>query len=650
VSETQIRENAHKALHGHAWQDAYEAFVSLRDRAELTGDDWERFAEAAWWSAHPSESIDAFERAYTTYSAEGNTPRAAFIALRLAFEHADRMESSLWNGWLQRAIRLMTDQPDSVERGYLELALSRSSFERGAVDEALEHVSRVQEIGARFGDRDLVSFALVIRGSALMNSGEVESGLGLIDEGTLAAVGGELTPYVAGSVYCITLGACRAVADYRRAAEWTSAAAVWCEREGITGFPGVCRVQRAEIMRLRGKFSDAEDEARRALNELRAFGRLPQAGAGAYEIGEVRLRLGDLDGAEEAFATAHQLGHEPHPGLALLHLASGRTQAARASITTALADAADALLRSRLLAAQVEIALVEHAVADARAAADELAAIASKYDSPVLHATAHQTNGATLTQEDHAAAAIVELRKAVRAWTEVDAPFEAAQTRRWLGVAHRLCGDEESAAMELRAAKHAFATIGAELEARRSDDLLRTTNEQTSGKRVARTFMFTDIVGSTDLIGAIGDEAWKDMSRWHDETLHMVIGSHRGEVVRTMGDGFFASFADAGAALNCAIAIQRRLADHRRRHGFAPLVRIGVHAAPATAIGDDYAGLGVHEAARIGALAEGDQILTTVSTMRAAALEVPVRDERDVTLKGLPDPLRVVSIVWKDGP
>jgi len=648
VSDPQIRENARKALEDHAWQVAYDAYVSLRDREDLTGEDWTGLAEASWWSAHPSESLEAFERAYTTYSSEGNPRRAAYVAMRLAHEHADRMELALWNGWLQRAIRLMSDEPDCVEQGYLELSFVRSRLDRGELEEAMEHARRAQEIGARFADRDLVAFGLVLHGGTLVMSGEVERGLGLVDEGTLAAVGGELTPYAAGSIYCITLGVCRSVADYSRAAEWTAAAAAWCKRQAITGFPGVCRVQRAEIMRLRGEFSEAEDEARRAQTELTAFGRLPQAGAGAYEIGEVRLRLGDLDGAEAAFGAAHQLGHEPHPGLALLHLARGRTQAARASIATALADAFDPLQRARLLAARVEIALAGHDIADARAAADELGEIASSFDSPILHAMAHQTNGATMTYEDDPTAAILELRKATRAWTEVDAPFEAAQTRRLLALARRFSGDDASAIMELRAAKDSFAGLGARLEADRSDELVRAWQEEGGARRVTRTFMFTDIVGSTDLIGTIGDEAWKDVLGWHDETLSAVIGSHRGEVVRTTGDGFFASFADAGAALDCAIAIQRRLADHRRRNGFAPQVRIGVHSAPATAIADDYAGLGVHEAARVGTLAGGGEILATTSTVTAAAAPVASGEEREVSLKGLAHPIRVVSIQWRD--
>jgi len=646
MSDTQLRHDGREALADHAWDDAYEAFTALRDREELTGEDWEHLGDAAWWSAHPNESLEAFERAYTAYAAEGNPQRAGYVALRLAIEHVDRNEAALWSGWLQRGVRLLQDAPDCSERGYLELGLTRTSFDRGALDEAVEHAERAEDIGGRFGDPDLVALGIVLRGVASVIRGDVERGLELIDEGTLAAVGGELTPYAAGSIYCITLSTCRSVADYRRAAEWTEAAARWCEREAVTGYPGICRVQRAEIMRLRGELLGAEDEARRALTELTTFGRLPQAGAGSYEIGEVRLRLGDVDGAEEAFTTAHQLGYEPQPGLALVHLARGRTETARSSIASSLADAFEPLQRARLLSARTEIALATHDVADARAAADELDVIAAGLDAPMLHALAHQARGATLTAEDDTATAIGELRMALRHWTELEMPFEAGQSRRWLALAHRRAGDEASALLELRASKDAFARLGAVREAARCDELIDAGIDQAAGRRVTRTFMFTDIVGSTDLIGTIGDAAWNDVVRWHDETLRTLIGSHGGEVVRTTGDGAFASFADPDAALDCAIAIQRRLAEHRRRHGFAPQVRIGVHAAEATSIADDYAGIGVHEAARVGAVAEGGEILATDATVAGASGSLVTEGAREVTLKGLPEPVRVVSIGW----
>jgi class 3 adenylate cyclase len=159
--------------------------------------------------------------------------------------------------------------------------------------------------------------------------------------------------------------------------------------------------------------------------------------------------------------------------------------------------------------------------------------------------------------------------------------------------------------------------------------------------------MFTDIVGSTDLIQTIGDEAWNDVLRWHDDNLRKLIASHRGEVVHATGDGFFASFASATEGAACAVAIQRRLAEHRRKHGFAPQVRIGMHAAQATAAAGDYAGLGVHEAARVSSIALGGEILITTETVEnAGPLPFELTGKRKVELKGIAGPVSVVAIDW----
>ena len=648
-TEPATLERARRALDAHAWEEAYEGFATIAEREGLSAEDLERLADAAWWSARPTESLEAFERAYASYSTDDASRPAARVALRLAMEYADRQESALSNGWLQRAGRLLADQPECFEQGWLDLCLVRASFERGDVEEGERHAVAAHAIGTRLGDRDLEAFGLALQGAILVMHAQIERGLSLVDEATLAAVGGELTPYIAGNIYCLTIGICRSVADYRRAAQWTEAATRWCERESITGFPGVCRVNRAEIMRLRGSYAEAEDEASRALSELEAFGRLPQAGAGAYELGEVRLRRGDLDGAEEAFERAHQLGHEPQPGMALLRLARGQIDGARASIGTALEDAMIPVDRARLLPARVEIALSAYDVADAREAAEELGRTASSIDAPMLEAAARQALGTVLTYEEDAPGAIAELRKAVRRWTESDAPFEAAQARRWLAVAYRAGGDEASAVLELRAARVAFERLGALREVERCDAMIRAGEERDAGRRVVRTFMFTDIVGSTDLVRTIGDEAWEDILRWHDDTLRTQIASHRGEVVHTTGDGVFASFADAPAAVSCAVGIQRRLAEHRRKHGFAPRVRIGLHSAEATMIADDYAGLGVHEAARVGAIAGGGEILATVSTVEGETIPFEMGDQRELSLKGLSEPVRVVAIGWQAG-
>lgn len=637
---SQTLERARTSLDEHAWQDAYDGFTSV-PADELGGDDLERLAEAAWWSAHPAESLEAFQRAFEAYLAGGNKRRAARAALRLALEYADRSETALWNGWERRAARLLADEGDCVEQGWLEIALVRSSFEKG-FDVAMRHAMAAFEIATRFGDRDLEAFALVAQGGILVLQTQLEQGLPLMDEGTLAAVGGELAPFTAGSIYCLTLGICRAVADYRRAGEWTEAVARMCERQSITGFPGICRVQRAEIMRLRGELAQAEDEARTAQTELESFGRLPQAGAAAYEVGEIRLRLGDLDGAEQAFEVAHRLGHEPQPGIALLRLARGRVHAARSSIATAIADAPDPFERFRLLPARVEIALAAYDAAEAREAAEELGGIASAFASPLLRASAHQAMGAVLTFEGDASSAVPELRSAVREWTDEDAPFETAQARRTLAVAYRLHGDDASARLELEASRQAFERLHARLEVERCDALLRV-----GGRRVERTFMFTDIVGSTSLIETIGDAAWEEVLHRHDQTLRTQIGSHHGRVVHSTGDGFFASFEQTSDGIACAVAIQRTLNTLRQGDAFALEVRIGLHAAEATEIADDYAGIGVHEAARVGALAGGGEILVTVASLERDELPFVIGDEREVTLKGIAHPVRVAPVDWR---
>ena len=123
--------------------------------------------------------------------------------------------------------------------------------------------------------------------------------------------------------------------------------------------------------------------------------------------------------------------------------------------------------------------------------------------------------------------------------------------------------------------------------------------------------MFTDIVGSTDLVGLIGDEAWSEVLRWHDRELRSAFSEHGGEEVDHTGDGFFVAFARSADAIEAAVDIQRRLVRHRKEHGFAPSVRIGLHTAEATRKGRNYTGQGVHVAARVGAAAGKDEILVS---------------------------------------
>ena len=395
------------------------------------------------------------------------------------------------------------------------------------------------------------------------------------------------------------------------------------------------------MLKLRGAWGEAEEAARSASEELKDF-RLPVAARAFYEIGEIRLRVGDQAGATEAFEQAAELGLDPQPGSALLKLVEGNPDGAASAIARSLEDKTwDRLARARLLPAQVEIAIARRDWSTAQGAIEELRRIGDAFGSDAIRAQAnHSLAELQLAQGDHAAAARAA-RDAWSFWQEIDAPYEGARARALLGQALRGLGDDDAAQLQLRAARSALQELGASPEARRVGSLIDVRSTATS---VTRGFLFTDIVSSTQLIEAIGDDAWQSLVRWHDQTLRSLFLSHGGEEVDHAGDGFFVAFADSNQALECAVAIQRRLAEHRTEHGFAPQVRIGVHAAEASESDGSYHGRGVHEAARIGALAGGAEIVASASSAGDGfATSAP----RSVLLKGLSDPVDVVTIEWR---
>ena len=174
--------------------------------------------------------------------------------------------------------------------------------------------------------------------------------------------------------------------------------------------------------------------------------------------------------------------------------------------------------------------------------------------------------------------------------------------------------------------------------------LRRAEPERCAGRRVRVTLMFTDIVESTALLTAIGDDAWSVLLQWHDATLRRLFAQHGGQEVKQVGDGFFAVFSDAHAAIACAVAIQQTLSTSRRARHLTPQVRIGVHEAEVTQTPGDFTGRGVHEAARIAALGEADEVVTSARTLARAYNGFPAHRPRSATLRGFPEPVDLVSV------
>ena len=639
---------AKAAFARRAWRDAFDLYAQADRAGGLTADDLAAHAEVAWWCGQPDDATRIGERAYAAYVAAGDRQRAALRAIQLSDENANRGAYTVATAWLTRAERLTDDARDSGAYGHVVLRRSLIAGGEGHLEPALAYAREAIAIGERAGDKDVQALALVQTGQVLVAMGQVREGMALVDEATMAAVSGDLGLMVTGRVYCCTISACRDVADIRRASDWTEAAHRWCDRQSVSGFPGVCRVHRAEITALRGGLAKAEQEARLACDELLKWQIAPVAAEGYYEIGSIRLRMGDLAAAEEALRQAHQMGRSPEPGLSLVRFAEGKTAVAHAALKRALAEEPTRPGRARLLPAHVEIALAAGDLAAARAGADELAEIAEAFGTEASHARKHVALGAVLLADGDAVAAEKELRRGLEAWQKIEAPYEIARIRMLIAAAARAQGDEETAKLELASAKSTLERIGARRDARIAAEALGGASAvAASDARATRTFLFTDIVNSTKLIGVIGDDAWADLIRWHDDTLRSVIAEHGGEEIRHQGDGLVVSFDDPGRALDCAIAIQQRLADHRRAHGFAPAVRVGVHEAQATRRGLDYAGAGIHEAARVGALAGEGEILVTRATLDASRRSVATGEARTASLKGIAEPVEVVPVVWR---
>jgi class 3 adenylate cyclase len=636
-----------EALARHAWQDAFDLLSRADRESELSGTDLESLAEAAIFAAHADLATGVKERAFKAHLAEENPLRAAYVALDLARDYGYAGKSSIASAWARRGERLIDGKPESYASGYLALVKSEVASASGNIDAALELAERAVEIASRAAHADLQATALTNLGGLKIATGATSDGMALMEEAAISAVNGELSPFATGVTCCTMIAACRDLTDYRRASEWTEATDKYCERQSVSGFPGACRIHRAEVTALSGAWDRAEEELRRAAVELSGYNAIPPLADGFYAIGEIRRLKGDFEAAETALREANALGRTPHPALALIRLAQGNVRAAATAINSAVAEQSwDQWARARLLPAQVEIAVAAGDPTLARTAADELARIVDTYSSPALEAGRHQALARVLLAEGDAAGAAREVRVAIRHWREVAAPYDVARGRALLAKALRATTDEDAADLELQAARDEFARLGAKPDERAAERELQAAIERRTGPVQARkTFMFTDIVGSTNLAELLGDKAWERLLRWHDDMLRSVVAKSGGEIVNSTGDGFFVAFDSARQGIECARSIQRALADHRQDSGFALSVRIGLHTADANRRGADYSGVGVHLTARVASLAGGGEILATAETL-AEAGEEATSGAREVSLKGVSTPLAIATVTW----
>jgi tetratricopeptide (TPR) repeat protein len=449
LAGTEVLAQGREAAARSDWPRAYDLLVRADEQTSLSLEDLGLLAQVAYASGHLETTIEAWERAHTQAHQAGDSVAAAGAACQVALHLL--MDTALMapvRGWVRRAERLLEGYDETPVHAWVAVVTSYERLMMGDLLAAREWAGRAVAVGSSCNP-DAAAIGRVAEAHAVILGGDVRRGLDLVEEAAVATVSGELDVISTGMVYCELVCMLQGLAQYDLAEEWTEAMERWRHGSGIGSVHGRCRVHRAEILRLRGAAAEAEQEALAACAELRPYLRR-EFGWPLTELGRVRLQLGDLHGAEEAFLEARQAGWDPEPGLALVRLARGDVALAAASIRDALERPRTIpskelppntdLRRAPLLAAQVEIEVVAGDLLVARDAADELARVAATFQSKALAASAATADGRVRLAVHDAPGARQAFQTAVELWGLVGAPHEAALARTCLAETDRVAG------------------------------------------------------------------------------------------------------------------------------------------------------------------------------------------------------------------
>ncbi|MFI6655846.1 LuxR C-terminal-related transcriptional regulator [Streptomyces sp. NPDC050523] len=460
-----------EAARALAWTETYEVLGAADAERPLETADLELLAEAADMLGNCDDAVALLRRAYTGHAESGAVGRALRCGYWLCKALAWGGEFAQSGAWLARARRLAATEPGCPECAYLVLLEAELHFRAGEFGQMLEAMNRLSEPVRPGTDPDLAAGTTMTRGLALVSNGDIAAGLAELDDAMMTVAEGAVSARCTGMIYCVVIGACQELQELRRAQEWSEALAEWCAAQpDFTGaYRGLCRVHRVALLQLGGAWPDAVREARLACAQLTAGYGQGAAGGAFYQLAELHRLRGEFTDAEQAYRDTLHHGWDAQPGLALLWLARGRREESTAAIRRALAETAEPMRRARLLPAAVEILLADSTDGprEAAPAADELRLIAGDHGAVALHAMAGQATGAVRLAEGAAREALPPLREAGRLWRELDVPYEAARVGVLVGLACRALGDEGSAHLELDAARRVFERLGAVPDATR---------------------------------------------------------------------------------------------------------------------------------------------------------------------------------------
>lgn len=451
---------AREAFARQKWREAYELLSAADRKSPLEPADRERLAAAAYLVGEDSRAVANWIRAHHDLIDQGHVERAARRGFQLSLHMLLAGEMAQSTGWLARSQRLLKDREEAcVEQGYELIVTGLLAMGQGNAESADTCFEQAVALAEQFHDPDLLALGLLSLGQSLIQSHRSAEGVIRLDEAMVAVTAGEVSPVLAGIVYCAVILTCQRIFDIRRAREWTRQLDDWCTAQpDLTPYRGQCLVHRSEILQLQGDWSGALAEVTKARDRL-AERSEAAVGRACYQQGELHRLRGEFAQANEMYREAGRKGCEPQPGMSQLRLAEGKPDAAAALIRS-VADSAGSL-PPKLLGPYVEISIATGDLNTARAAADELTRIATTIDAPSLLASASQATGVVLLAEGKMKPALALLREAWAIWRQLETPYEAARVRVLVGRVYRRLGDHETARTHFHAAHSVFRQLGA---------------------------------------------------------------------------------------------------------------------------------------------------------------------------------------------
>lgn len=462
VDEGARLDSARQAFAAGEWRRAYETLKVCREARALQADDAWKLSLAAFLIGERDDFVAAAAAAHQAWIDSGDAGAASHCAFWVGLHFGERGELAQATGWFGRAARVIEDLPHGREHGYLLLPQARRKLGGGDAEAAANLAEQAISVGRQHADPDLVTLAMSVRGHAFLRLNRIDEGLALFDEAMVGVTSDELSPHVTGLVYCSVISACREVWSLRRAEEWTEALARWSAKQpSMIAYTGECRVFRAEILRIRGRWQDSMGEARDASERFARGSEPSAAGLAAYQLGEIHRLRGEFGNAMDAYRDASRAGYEPQPGLALLRLAQNDADAAASALQRLLAETVPPMRRARLLPALIEVMLTKGESSAAGDALAEMEQISNSCSSDILQATVAQWQGAIALSEGDARAAVRPLRNALALWQAVPAPYEAARVQELIASACDRLNDADGASFARDAARDTFRQLGA---------------------------------------------------------------------------------------------------------------------------------------------------------------------------------------------